>query len=87
MQADAFLAPYLCTDATGVLVQAPEQCQRSHFWVLVAPEKHVLYRFNVESLVLVRNLSHQARGFSCEGLAHPCNFSEGRRDGRRRITG
>jgi transposase len=48
MQADAFLEPYLCTDATGVLVQAPGKCQRSHFWVLVAPEKHVLYRFTAK---------------------------------------
>jgi len=45
MMADAFTSPYLCTDATGVLVQAKEQCRRSHFWVLVAPEKHVLYRY------------------------------------------
>lgn len=42
---DAMAAPYLCTDATGVLVQAREQCRRSHFWVLVAPERHVLFRY------------------------------------------
>ena len=46
MQRDAFEQPYLCTDATGVLVQAKEQCQRAHFWVLVAPERHVLFRFS-----------------------------------------
>jgi transposase len=46
MMADAFLSPYVCVDATGVLVQAPEQCQRAHFWVLVAPGRHVLYRFS-----------------------------------------
>jgi transposase len=46
MMADAFLSPYICVDATGVLVQAPEQCQRAHFWVLVAPGRHVLYRFS-----------------------------------------
>lgn len=46
MQRDAFEQPYLCTDATGVLVQAKEQCQRAHFWVLVAPERHVLSRFS-----------------------------------------
>ncbi|MFZ6181048.1 IS66 family transposase [Nannocystis pusilla] len=46
MFADAFTQPYLCTDATGVLVQAKEQCQRAHFWVLVAPERHVLFRFS-----------------------------------------
>jgi len=48
MMADAFTSPYLCTDATGVLVQAKEQCRRSHFWVLVAPEKHVLYRYTAK---------------------------------------
>ncbi|MDC0675320.1 IS66 family transposase [Nannocystis radixulma] len=46
MLRDAFEAPYLCTDATGVLVRAEEQCQRAHFWVLVAPERHVIYRFS-----------------------------------------
>ena len=46
MLRDAFTQPYLCTDATGVLVLAKEQCQRAHFWVLVAPERHVLYRFS-----------------------------------------
>lgn len=43
---DAYGCPYLCVDATGVLVQAPERCKNGHFWVLVAPEKHVLYRFS-----------------------------------------
>jgi len=46
MKLDAFQAPYLCTDATGVLVQAPERCKNGHFWVLVAPEKHVLFEFS-----------------------------------------
>nr|WP_263429407.1 IS66 family transposase [Nannocystis pusilla] len=46
MLADAFRSPYLCVDATGVLVQASEQCQRAHFWVLIAPGRHVLYRFS-----------------------------------------
>jgi transposase len=39
-------SPYLCTDATGVLVQAPERCKTGHFWVLVAPDKHVLFEFS-----------------------------------------
>jgi transposase len=43
---DALTSPYLCTDATGVLVLAKEQCKSGHFWVLVAPQKHVLYRFS-----------------------------------------
>jgi transposase len=46
MKLDAFQSPYLCTDATGVLVQAPERCKNGHFWVLVAPEKHVLFEFS-----------------------------------------
>jgi hypothetical protein len=43
---DALQNPYLCVDATGVLVQAPERCKYGHFWVAVAPDKHVLYRFS-----------------------------------------
>ena len=45
MRQDAFEQPFLCTDATGVLVQAKERCRRGHFWVLVAPGKHVLFEF------------------------------------------
>jgi transposase len=46
MIVDALGSPYLCVDATGVLVLAREQCRNGHFWVMVAPEKHVLYRFS-----------------------------------------
>lgn len=46
MLRDARTAPYLCTDATGVLVQAPEQCKRGHFWVLVVPGRHVIFAFS-----------------------------------------
>lgn len=45
MRADAFEQPFLCTDATGVLVQAKDKCRRGHFWVLVAPGKHVLFEY------------------------------------------
>jgi transposase len=45
MRDDAFKQPYLCTDATGVLVQQKERCRVGHFWVLVAPGKHVLFEF------------------------------------------
>lgn len=45
MRADAFEAPYLCTDATGVLVQAKEKCRRGHFWVIIDPDKHVLFEY------------------------------------------
>lgn len=46
MFTDAKSAPYLCVDATGVLVRAPERCKYGHFWVMVAPGKHVLYKFS-----------------------------------------
>jgi len=46
MFVDAKTSPYLCVDATGVLVQAKERCQNGHFWVMVAPDKHVLFRFS-----------------------------------------
>jgi transposase len=45
MRVDAFKQPYLCTDATGVLVQQKEQCRTGHFWVLVAPGRHVLFEY------------------------------------------
>jgi transposase len=45
MRADALEQPYLCTDATGVLVQAKDKCRTGHFWVLVAPKRHVLFEF------------------------------------------
>ena len=28
-----------------MLVQAPEQCSRGHFWVLLAPNRHVLFKY------------------------------------------
>jgi len=43
---DALASPYLCTDATGVLVQHKEKCKNGHFFVLVAPERHVLYAYS-----------------------------------------
>ena len=46
MLVDAFGEPYLCVDATGVLVLAKEKCRHGQFWVLVAPEKHVLYGYS-----------------------------------------
>jgi transposase len=45
MRQDAFEQPYLCVDATGVLVQAKDRCRTGHFWVLVAPGRHVLFEF------------------------------------------
>jgi len=46
MWEDARGSPYLCTDATGVLVQAKERCRTGHFFVVVAPDRHVLFRFS-----------------------------------------
>jgi transposase len=45
MREDAFTQPYLCVDATGVLVQQKERCRTGHFWVMVAPARHVLFEF------------------------------------------
>jgi transposase len=47
MHADALRQPYVCVDATGVLVQHPQRCRYGHFWVLVAPPKHVLFKFSL----------------------------------------
>jgi transposase len=47
MFANALTEPYLCADATGVLVLHPKRCKRGHFWVLVAPGKHALFRFSM----------------------------------------
>jgi transposase len=46
MWQDGLTAPYLCTDATGVLVQANEKCRRGHFWVVAVPERHVLFGYS-----------------------------------------
>lgn len=46
MLVEAYGEPYLCVDATGVLVLDKEKCRSGHFWVLVAPEKHVLYGYS-----------------------------------------
>lgn len=48
MHADCLRQPYLCTDATGVLVQHPGRCKNGHFWVLVAPKLHVLFKFSLK---------------------------------------
>ncbi|MDH5675343.1 MAG: transposase [Myxococcales bacterium] len=46
MWLDSLKSPYVCIDATGVLVQALEKCSRGHFWVLVAPGRHVIFSFS-----------------------------------------
>lgn len=46
MWKDALTAPYLCIDATGVLVQNAEKCRNGHFFVVAAPEKCVLFGFS-----------------------------------------
>jgi len=45
MWLDALKAPYLCTDATGVLVRDLEKCRYGHFWVVVAPAQHILFAY------------------------------------------
>lgn len=46
MWADARGQPILYTDATGVRVQAKKKCRRSHFWVVIAPERHILVAYS-----------------------------------------
>lgn len=41
-------AAVMATDATGVLVQAPEQCKRGHFWVIIADRDHVFFRYSAK---------------------------------------
>jgi len=48
MREDAFKQPYLCVDATGVLVQQKDKCRKGHFWVMVAPARHILFEFTAE---------------------------------------
>jgi transposase len=48
MWQDALGSPYLCTDATGVLVQAKDKCRTGHFWVLITPERYVLYAYSAK---------------------------------------
>ena len=38
-------APILLTDATGVLIRAPEKCRRGHFQVFIAPLRHVVFKY------------------------------------------
>ena len=45
MWQDALASPYLCTDATGVLVQDREKCHSGHFWIVAAPSRHVLFNY------------------------------------------
>jgi transposase len=46
MWEDALTAPYLCIDATGVLVQADKKCRTGHFFVVAVPERHVLFGYS-----------------------------------------
>lgn len=43
MHQDALKQPVLCTDATGVPVQAKGGCVNGHFFVLIAPLLHILF--------------------------------------------
>ncbi|MCA9718670.1 MAG: transposase, partial [Myxococcales bacterium] len=36
----------LAATVVSVRRTASERCRRAHFWVLVAPEKHVLFRYS-----------------------------------------
>jgi len=64
MWADALQAPYLCIDATGVLVQALEKCRSAHFFVVIAPEKHVLFGYAPKhDSAAVDNLLRDYKGY------------------------
>jgi transposase len=55
---------YLCVDATGVLVQALNKCRKAHFFVVVAPERHVLFGYSPKhDAAAVDKLLGQYRGF------------------------
>lgn len=46
MLADAIAhAPWIAIDPTGVLVQQKEKCRRGFFWVMVAAQDHVFFRY------------------------------------------
>lgn len=42
-------AAYSITDATGVLVLEKDRCRRAHFYVVVVPQEHVLFRFTTKN--------------------------------------
>jgi transposase len=46
MHEDTLRQPVICTDATGVLVQAPKRCKIGHFWVLIAPKLHAMFFYS-----------------------------------------
>jgi transposase len=67
MWQDALRSDYIAVEATGVLVQAKEQCRRSHFWVLASDNGHVLFRYtkrnnkgSVKELLGCRHRSRRA---------------------------
>jgi transposase len=48
MWRDTRESPVVCTDATGVLVQAKDKCKNAHFFVVVAPERHVMFGYTTK---------------------------------------
>lgn len=46
MWADTMTSAVLLTDATGVKVQAPNECRNAHFFVVIAPGKSVLFEYS-----------------------------------------
>jgi transposase len=59
---DAKSAPVAIADATGVLVQARDECKRCHFYVVVTPQQHVLFRFTKKNDG--ENVAALLKGFS-----------------------
>ncbi len=62
MWEDAKSAPVAIADATGVLVQARDECKRCHFYVVVTPQQHVLFRFTKKNDG--ENVAALLKGFS-----------------------
>lgn len=48
MWGDARLEEVLCTDATTVKVQAKDKCRQGYIWIVIAPGRHILFRYSAK---------------------------------------
>lgn len=55
-------APWIATDATGILVRAPEKCRRNSFFVVCAARLHVLFA-SVEGAADGDDVANLLKGF------------------------
>jgi len=64
MWEDALKSDYVAVDATGVLVQSKGKCRRSHFWVMISDNGHVLFRYTRKhNKVSVKELLGDYKGY------------------------